>query len=160
MTSIEAWVIAFEATALSASLRTSIWLYPIINTLHIIGLGMLLGAMTVLDLRLLGWRKRVLVSSLSQVTLPVAAGGLLIAVIAGVLLLIARPLDYIFNGLFQIKMGLLLLALVNVWWCVGSAGWRAALGDAVVNRSVRVSAALSLALWLAIIFAGRMVGYR
>lgn len=160
MASIESWIIAFEATALSAGLRTSIWLYPIINTLHIIGLGILLGAMAILDLRLLGWRKRVLVSSLSLVVLPVAATGLLIAVIAGVLLFVARPLDYIFSGLFQIKLGLLLLALVNAWWCVGSAGWRVALTDGAVSGSVRASAALSLGLWLAIIFAGRMVGYR
>ena len=160
MASIEAWVIAFEGTALSAGLRTSIWLYPIINTLHIIGLGMLLGAVSVLDLRLLGWRKNVLVSSLSQVTLPVAAGGLLIAVVAGALLLVARPLDYVFSGLFQLKLGLLLLALTNIWWCINSAGWRVALSDGAVQGSVRVSAALSLGLWLAIVFAGRMVGYR
>jgi len=160
MALIESWVVALEATTLSAGLRTSIWLYPIINTLHIIGMGMLLGAMTVLDLRLLGWRQRVPVSSLSQMVLPVAASGLLIAVSAGALLFVARPLDYIFNGLFQIKLGLLVLALINIWWCVNSPGWRVALEDGIVNRFVRLSAALSIGLWLAIIFAGRMVGYR
>lgn len=160
MALIENWVLMLEATAISASLRTSIWAYPIVNTLHIVGLGLLLGATTVLDLRLLGWRRQVPVSSLSQALLPVAATGLFVAVVAGGLLFIARPLDYAFNGLFQVKLGLLALALVNIGWCVRSPGWQLARSDGLIETSVKVNAACSLALWLAIIFAGRMIGYR
>ncbi len=149
-----------EATALSKGLRTSIWLYPIINTLHIVGLGLLLGATVVLDLRLLGWRRSVGVASLASALLPVAATGLAIALSAGTLLFVARPLDYVFNGLFQIKLALLALALLNIGWCIRSAAWRLVLSNGPVSTAVKTSAAFSLFLWLAIIFAGRMIGYR
>jgi len=160
MSLIENWVSMLEATAVSAGLRTSIWAYPIVNTLHIIGLGLLLGATTVLDLRLLGWRRQVPVSSLSQALLPVAATGLLLAVVAGGLLFIARPLDYAFNGLFQIKLVLLALALANIVWCMRSPAWRLAQRDGQIQTAVKLNAACSLGLWLAIVFAGRMIGYR
>jgi len=160
MAEIESWVLALEGTAVSASLRTSIWLYPIINALHIIGLGLLLGAATGLDLRLLGWRKQTSVSSLANTLLPIAALGLVVAIVTGTLLFIARPLDYVFNGLFLTKLGLLILALLNIAWCMRSAQWRAALHDESISSSLKISAALSLAFWLAIIFAGRMIGYR
>ncbi|MFK7965120.1 MAG: hypothetical protein AB8C46_14240 [Burkholderiaceae bacterium] len=157
---LESWIVWLEATAVSKGLRTSIWLYPIVNTLHILGLGLLLGATVVLDLRLLGWRRSVSVASLAPVLLPVAGGGLAVATAAGILLFIARPLDYVFNGLFQIKLALLALALLNIWWCMSSSAWQQMVSNGQVNTAVKTSAALSLFLWLAIIFAGRMIGYR
>ena len=157
---LESWIVLLEATALSKGLRTSIWLYPIINTLHIVGLGLLLGATVVLDLRLLGWRRSVSVASLAPVLLPIAGSGLAIAVAAGMLLFIARPLDYVFNNLFQIKLALLVLALLNIWWCMHSAAWQQAVSSGQINARIKTSAALSLLLWLAIVFAGRMIGYR
>ena len=51
---LEALAAALQATALSQTLRTSIWLYPLVNTGHVVGIALLFGAIVPVDLRLLG----------------------------------------------------------------------------------------------------------
>ena len=92
-----------QGSALSVGLRASSWAYPLVNLLHILGIAMLVGAILILDWRLLRQRKQPEVSVLATVLLPSARGGFALAVAAGLLLFIARPLDYLFNPLLQFK---------------------------------------------------------
>lgn len=151
---------ALEHSALSTYLRASEWAYPLVNTLHIIGIALLIGPILVLDWRVLRQRADPPVSVLARLLLPAARVGFVLAVAAGVLLFSARPLDYAFHALFQVKMGCILLALLNIAALHRSAAWHSAVAHNHANGRVLLGCGLSVVFWLAVLGLGRLVGYR
>ena len=147
-------------SALSVSLRSSEWVYPLVNMLHILGIGLLVGAILILDWRLLRQRASPEVSVLATVLLPSARGGFALAVAAGLLLFIARPLDYAFNTLFQFKLASIALALLNIVLLHRSESWHHAVHHNRPDGRVRLACGVSLACWLMALALGRLVGYR
>jgi hypothetical protein len=153
---------AIEAFPLAAWLRQSVWAYPIVNTLHILGVALLIGSVVALDLRLLGLWRRAGVAALARVLAPLSFAGFALAACMGVLLFIVRAADYAPLWLFQVKMALLVLALANAMILLRSAAWRRLAGpgsDEYVPPRLRLLAALSLLLWLGVMTFGRLVGY-
>ena len=159
---LEAIAGALEATALSQTLRSSIWLYPLVNTGHVIGIALLFGGIAPLDLRLIGCWRSVPIAPLVRILVPMAMSGLVLAMLTGSLLFATRPLDYINEPLFGIKMALLAAAVLNALALRRSPrwGWIDVTGGGVVRTSWKVAAVLSLVLWLGVITAGRLIGYR
>ena len=151
---------ALELSALSVSLRASEWLYPLVNTLHIVGIALLIGPILILDWRLLRLRTAPAVSVLDTVLLPAARGGFALAVLAGLLLFVARPLDYAFNALFQLKLGFIGLALLNIAFLYRSGAWGIAVARNRPDRRVRLACGVSLLCWLMALGLGRLIGYR
>lgn len=149
-----------EGSALSVGLRGSAWVYPLINALHIVGIALLVGAISILDWRLLRGRVTPTVSVLAGVLLPAARAGCVLAVLTGSLLFITRPLDYAFNAVFQLKLGILALALLNVALLHGSRSWQVAVTQNRVDGRVWLACGLSLVSWLLVLGLGRLVGYR
>ena len=147
---------AVEAWAPVAALRTSTVVYPFINALHILGIGILVGAILTLDARVLGIRRgngwRASVAELS----PVAAGGLLLAMGTGVLLFAVRASRYIENPALLTKWALIALGLVNV--LVFRKAMRRS-GDAAPSLALRLCAAVSAATWIGAVFAGRWIAF-
>lgn len=134
--------------------------YLFVNAAHILGLGLLLGAIVPLDLRLAGLAfRRMPLVPMAGVLVRMAACGLALALPTGAWLFSVRPLDYAANPAFLCKMGLLLLALLNVAWQHAGAGWAAVQQGGTVAAAVRVRALLSLGLWLAVLVAGRWIGF-
>jgi hypothetical protein len=84
------FLIAIQEFAPVAALRSSRWSYTAVNTVHIVGLALLLGAIVPLDLRLMGWRRTVPIAALTRVLLPVAIFGLALAILAGLTLFSVR----------------------------------------------------------------------
>ena len=160
MSSALAIAAALENSALSVHLRASEWLYPLVNTLHIVGIAMLIGPIVILDWRLLRRHAAPAVSVLAAVLLPAARGGFALAAFAGLLLFVARPLDYAFNTLFQLKLGFIGLALLNIAWLHRSPAWRIAVARNRSDWRVRVACGVSLLCWLVALGLGRLVGYR
>lgn len=158
MADVLAWL---EALPLAVYLRQSTWLYPLVNTLHIVGVALLFGSVAVMDLRLIGVWRRTAAAPLLRVLAPVALAGFLLAAAAGILLFLVRATEYGVLWLFQLKMGLLVLAILNALWLSRTAGWRQLLAEegAPVPATTRLAAALSLLLWLLVLTAGRAVGY-
>ena len=150
-----------QAWPLSVFLRRSIWVYPLVNTLHLLGIALLIGGIVALDLRLLGLWRRVPVGPLARVLVPIAAAGLVLAAPMGALLFLVRAADYAALWLFQAKMALLVFALVNAVVIVRSKGWRRlqADPDAGISPSLRIGAVASLVTWLGVLTVGRLVGY-
>lgn len=142
------------------ALRTSIWLYPVVNTAHLLGIALLVGGIVPLDLRLLGAYRSVPMSVLAPVLLPVVRFGFALTVIAGFALWAVRADEYLVDDVFRIKLVLILLALINIGLLRRGAPWRQALHDGPIKASVRAAAAGSMVLWLAVLFAGRLIGYR
>ena len=149
-----------EGSALSTSLRASEWMYPLVNALHILGIALLVGAILILDWRVLRGHPTPTVSVLAKVLLPAARGGFALAVVAGSLLFVARPLDYVFNTLFQLKLGCIALALLNIVLLHRSESWRLAVTQERVDGRVRLACGVSLVCWLMALGLGRLVGYR
>lgn len=151
---------ALQATALSRTLAASVWLYPLINTAHIVGIALLFGAIVPLDLRLAGCWPMQSIQPLRRILLPVAIGGLLLAAASGALLFVTRPVDYLREPLFALKLGLLAVAVLNALWLRRSADWRSGESRATTPTAWRAAGVLSIMLWLAVITVGRLIGYR
>jgi hypothetical protein len=136
----EFWMM-LEGWPVSRAVRSSIRLYPAISALHVAGLGALFGALIVHHLAL--WRRQVL-----PLALPVIRWGLVVAVTSGVFLFLPRAGFYAANPAFQLKLILIGTACVNA---AAFHLWR--------DAPRRLMAALSLALWIGAILAGRWIAY-
>ncbi|HUG21738.1 hypothetical protein [Piscinibacter sp.] len=149
---------ALQATELSQTLRASIWLYPLVNTGHVVGIALLFGAIVPLDLRLLGCWNGVPLDALARTLIPTAIAGLVLAVATGALLFATQPLDYVGEPLFGIKMALLGAALINALMLRLSPQW----GEPrpLSPPAWRIAGIVSVLLWLGVITAGRLIGYR
>jgi hypothetical protein len=146
----------------SVDLHESQYAYSIIESMHVWALSLFFGMTVMFDLRLLGWTMRsVPVSEVIRRLRPWTIAGFVLMVISGSLLFFAIPLRSYQNIFFRTKMLLLLLAGLNVLIFHSHifrdvAGWDT---DAVPPRAARTAGALSLALWIGILFSGRMIAY-
>src|ERR1700716_2064822 len=104
---------ALEGSALGQAMRQWLYLYPAVETLHIIGIALLFGSIAVLDLRLLGLSKSLSVKRLAGHTLPWSAGAFLLIVPTGLAMFTAHASEFIGNPVFALKMCLILAAGVN-----------------------------------------------
>ena len=151
-----------EKTPGSVALHESLWMYPIVESVHVLTLCLFLGTAVMLDLRVLGVAmRRVPASEVVRRLLPWTAAGFALMVTSGVLLFYAIPVRTYLNIFFRIKLVLLLLAGLNVW-VFHSTVWRRVMQwdlDPVPPRGARAAAGLSLLLWGCIVVAGRMIAY-
>ncbi|MBB5692881.1 DUF2214 domain-containing protein [Muricoccus pecuniae] len=150
---------ALAGWPVAAALRRSAVLYPLVNAAHILGIGLLVGAIFTLDARVLGAFSRAPLAALGPPLVRVAALGLAAAAATGLLLFSVRPAEYLANPAFQVKLGLILLGLANVLALKLGAGWRRALAGEAPAPSVRVAALASLLLWTGAVLAGRWIGF-
>lgn len=155
-----AWL---EDSYLGLAMReTGVWTYAVVNLFHILGVSTLFGSIVILDLRLLGFWRRIPLSALSAVTIPLAVTGFAVAAVTGSGLLATKATEYVGNPFLTIKFIAIPLALINVALVHYSPGWKAhrtrALSKSEESQLARMGAT-SLACWLTAIMAGRMIGY-
>ena len=152
---------AVQDAEIVGALRQSHWVYPLVNAGHIIGLGLLFGAIVPLDLRLIGLWRGVSIAAMARTLLPVAIIGLALAVLTGGLLFSVSAVKYAGLAVFQLKLLVIAGALANVLLLHTSSTWAAWRGADLRATSPRlqIAGALSIGLWLAAILAGRMIGY-
>ena len=153
---MEALLAGLEATALAQTLRTSRWLYAAANTAHVLGIALLVGAIVPLDLRLLGLWPDVPRGKLVRVLVPVAAGGLALAVAAGALLFSVRAREYAGVGFLQAKLVLVGLGTVAALALHRAHGF---LLEGAGERRLAAHALLSLACWPAALVCGRLIAF-
>ncbi|MGI9452193.1 MAG: hypothetical protein ACR2QH_16365 [Geminicoccaceae bacterium] len=101
---LDAWLAALQGSELALALRFSRWGYAFVNTAHVLGIALLVGAIIPLDLRLLGVWNSFERAALVRVLAPVAAAGLALAVTMGFLLFSVRAVDYAALTLFRVKL--------------------------------------------------------
>nr|WP_314442214.1 hypothetical protein [uncultured Sphingomonas sp.] len=146
---------AIETAPAIEALRVSSWIYPAVNTLHIIGIALLFGAIVPLDLRLAGGRRGPGLAALAQALLPVAVSGFALAAAAGLLLFATDARTYAASPLFQAKLALIAAALVNAA-LLRRVDWRS---PSVSSRRLAGAGVSSLLLWTAVITLGRWIAY-
>jgi len=150
------------STRWSIALHESLYLYPLIESTHVLTLGLFVGLTVMLDLRLLGLAmRRVPVSDATARLLPWTKAGFVVMVVTGALLFYAIPVRTYQNIFFRLKVTMLVLAGVNVWLFHSRVERRVAEWDMadVAPRAARVAALVSLVLWAGIVVAGRMIAY-
>ncbi|MBX9910545.1 MAG: DUF2214 domain-containing protein [Beijerinckiaceae bacterium] len=152
---MEGLIQTLESLGPVAALRTSTIAYPAVNALHIIGLGLLLGAVVALDLRILGWRRRPNWRDEAMDLGRLAALGLALALVTGLALLSVRIGRYLENPALWLKFALIALGLANALWL----GRHLRLSGSEPSVAIRLGAAVSLAVWPAAIFAGRWIAF-
>jgi hypothetical protein len=150
------------ATPGSIALHESQYMYPLVESTHVLALGLFVGTAAVLDLRLLGLTLRTVpVSDVMRRLLPWTTVGFAIMVITGTLLFYAIPVRTYHSVFFRLKVLMLVAAGLNVW--LFHRRVQRTMGEwdtaAVTPRGARMAAAISLVLWAGIIIAGRMTAY-
>ncbi|WP_104203219.1 hypothetical protein [Billgrantia saliphila] len=151
MDALLAWL---GETALAEWMRLSRWGYAAINTLHVLGISLLIGTIVALDLRLLGCRRQLPPGELGRLLQPLAVAGLLLAMATGSLLFLADPGGYAESWLFRLKLVLIALAVANALWLGLGPGLAGA-----TPRRLRLAGMLSLLLWPAVLLAGRFLAF-
>ena len=146
-------------SALVSAIRHSEFAYPLLSSLHIVGIGILLGNILLLDLRLLSVLRQSALSELLSLLSRLAGLGLGLAIVSGLLLFSVQPQHYLSNPAFLLKLTLLTLALLNLLLVQYSLAWKQVLNGAEVSSGLKFAAVCSLLLWLAIIFAGRWIAF-
>ncbi|MGR9343960.1 DUF6644 family protein [Rhizobium leguminosarum] len=148
-----------SATAPAAALRRSGTLYMFVNAAHILAIGLLIGAILPLDLKLAGFFRKLPVEVVAPFLSRSAGVGLAAAIVTGFCLFSVRAVEYAANPAFLAKLGLIAFGLLNVLVVHAGQGWRTATTVGILRPAIRVSAALSAATWIAALVAGRWIGF-
>lgn len=150
-----------QLTALPPALwlRRSATLYLLVNAAHIGAIGLLIGSIVPLDLRLLGVLKPTSLALLAPVLARTASLGLALAVLTGATLFTVRPQEYLQNPAFVVKMGLLGAGAINAWLVRRGGAWGQVLQGRRPSSALRCQAAVSLLLWTGCLVAGRWIGF-
>ena len=158
---ITLWLKALEDSGVATTIRNSSYLFPSLEAVHVLALGLMLGTITVVDLRLLGLASRS--RSAERVSDEVlkwtwAAFGL--AALTGFTMFTTNARVYAHNTAFLIKLGLLAAAGVNMLTFHLTAARSMRHWDRKAAPPIgKAAAALSLVLWVGVVFAGRVVGF-
>jgi hypothetical protein len=151
-----------EATPLGVMVRESLWGFPILVAIHIIGLIFSAGIVVWLDLRLLGVSMRAVpVSIVYRRLMPVAFGGFAVMFVSGGILLTGFATSAYHNVYFAAKVAALLLAAANAAFYHANVERRIALWDRspAPPLAARMAGLISIVLWATVIMAGRMMAY-
>ena len=134
-------------------LKTNAYAYPTLETMHLIAIALVFGTLWIVDLRLLGVIRAIDARLLAKTLLPWTLVGFALALLTGLTMFVSRIGDFISNPAFIIKMCLLLAAGANA----EALHARGALDES--SAITKTQAALSIAMWIAIIFCGRWIAY-
>lgn len=156
-----AWLVWLEQTAPAVAVRTSIWMYPIVEIVHIVGIVLLAGSAFLFDLRLLGLSRHVRVSDMARHMLPRARLGLAIVVPSGLLMFMAHATAWAMSPVFRIKLALIAVAIINTFIFHGRTARSLPQWDQHQSSPAggKAAALVSLGLWTAAIAAGRLLAY-
>jgi len=150
------------STPWSVALLESLYAWPLLESTHVLSLGLFVGTAVMNDLRLLGWTMdRVPVAEVTGRLLPWTRVGFVVMVISGLLIFYSNPVRYYQNIFFRVKVVLLIVAGLNAFVFHRGVHRRVAEWglDALPPREARIAGAVSLVAWALIVVTGRMIAY-
>jgi hypothetical protein len=159
---VDASLKSLEASGLATRIRDSLFLFPLIESIHVFGLALVFGTIAIIDLRLLGIAStqrsfKRMASDILKWTWAAFA----LTALTGLLMFSTNARVYYHNFFFRTKMLLLALSGINMLVFERTAGrtihgWDKAPSAPTVGKAV---AAVSLVMWISIIFMGRLIGF-
>lgn len=155
--SIVAWL---KSTDISHAMVTLPWLWPLCETLHFVGLALLIGTAGFFDLRLMGFMRRVPLAAAMQLR-PWAALGIAINLVTGTLFFVGAPNQYIDSPVWWGKLAFLVVAMINIAVFETGQGRRllTLAAGADTPFSCKLAGAVSLTSWLVVLILGRMLPF-
>jgi len=155
---LDAVIAAFgERSGILAFMNTA-WAWPLAESLHFIGLALLLGTIGMVDLRLLGFARAVPLHALQPLT-RWGVAGFAMNVLTGIAFFVSAPDQYLYNPAFQLKVGCMLLAALNVIAFYVVAWPRIRSEAAALPLIARVCGGVSLCSWIGVICFGRLITF-
>jgi hypothetical protein len=151
-----------QNTGFATAIREGETLFPWIESIHVLAIVMVVGTISIIDLRLLGLpAHRRGVRRLMKEVLPLTWGAFLVAMISGFLLFSSAAVKYAGIWEFQAKMLLLVLAGLNMIFFHAVAAREVQLWDelSTTPRLAKLAGVFSLCIWIAIVVLGRMIGF-
>lgn len=161
MSEFQVWLVStLNGVEPIASFMRTAWGWPAIESMHFIGLTLLIGTIGVFDLRLLGMATRIPISALHRL-IPWGLVGYGVNVATGSMFLMTSPDQYIYNAAFHLKLAFMGVAGFNALAFYAVAYRKATAPGAPdeAPRSARIIAAVSLAMWIGVIICGRMITF-
>jgi Family of unknown function (DUF6644) len=154
-----AWI---KHTGIGAPMTATPWLWPLCETLHFIGLALLIGVAGLFDLRMLGFVRRVSLAAVMELR-PWAALGLAINLVTGVMFFVGAPDQYVHNPAWWAKVAFILIAGLNILAFELSPRAKALVqevgpGDNTPLR-LKLAGGVSLFSWFAVLYFGRMLPF-
>ncbi len=159
---ISAWLKSLEDTGFATHVRDSLYLFPFLESVHVMALSVVFGTIMVVDLRLLGFASaHRSFARMSDELLKWTWGAFGFAALTGAMMFMTNARVYANNIPFRVKMLLIALAGINMVIFHLTSGRTVASWDrgGPAPRTAKITAALSLTLWIAVIFAGRVIGF-
>lgn len=151
-----------EGTPVATAVRESTWLFPTIETLHVLSIVLVVGTIMIVDLRLINVAgRRRGVSELMNEVLPWTWGAFACAVVTGGLLFSSSAMKYFHSAVFEFKMVTLFIAGINMAIFHLGAYRKVHLWDraAMTPTGARIAGGVSLAIWVTVVALGRWIGF-
>ena len=147
-----------EHSSLAAEIRQSLWMYPALEIVHIVGIVLLVGSTFSFDLRMMGFSTDIPLGGLSRFLLTWARRGLILVIPSGLLLFITNAGSLGMDPTFWLKIGLLILAGLNAL-----VFHRLVSKDRIDSLKLpihsKIQALISMVLWIGVIACGRLLAY-
>jgi hypothetical protein len=157
---MESLVVWLKSTQLAWFVNHYSWVWPTCETLHFIGLSMLIGTISLLDLRMLGFIKRLPAAPLHRLV-PWGVAGFIINAVTGIFFFVAAPEQYVNNIAFQFKVLFIVFAGINVllfYLKVFRETENLQAGEDAPLQA-KLVAGVSLFLWVSVTYLGRMLPF-
>ena len=142
----------YEQGPLGIFIRESLWGYPIVLSSHAIGMAIVVGTVVALNMRTLGYAKGISVMAYDKVFV-MGWFGFYLNLVSGLILFANKPVDYTFQGSFQLKIGLILLGGILMKMVMN------AIRSGKSEMTVRIYSFACLASWMGAIVTGRLMAY-
>ncbi len=152
--------IFLEQTALHTLVNRSVWMWAAFESLHFIGMSVLIGTIGLFDLRLLGYARGIPYAAFHRL-IPIGVAAFLVNAVTGLSFLTGAPDQYLYNAAFQVKVCCLAIAGVNVvLFYAGTFRTLATLApDAAPPLRARLAGGISLCAWVGVMTAGRLLTF-
>ena len=146
----------FESTLPGTVVRESLWLFPVIECIHLLALSLLGGCVLLLDLRLLGFGLRSQTPAMLECSLhPWMASAVFAMIVTGILMFLSEAIKCFYSPPFWVKIGMLVVAVLFTFTIRRRVAQSAEAG----SSAVRLTAAASVGLWFGVAFCGRWIAF-
>ncbi len=149
-----------QNTWIGTTIAESVWGYPTFETMHAIGMALLIGSLGLIDLRVLGYKPELPLAG-TRALLPLAWIGFTLNAFSGTLLFMSNAVEFFDNIMFRFKIVLIILGGLNAALLSRGIFRDAPAGAAAVvsTTSAKWLAATSLLFWFGAVICGRFIAY-
>lgn len=152
--------VTLRTTPVGRFVRTSVWAWPVLESLHFMGMSVLIGTIGLFDLRLLGFARGIPYAALHRL-IPLGIGAYTLNILTGLCFLSGTPDQYLWNPAFRFKVAFMAVAGLNVVFFYTRVFRRLQRlsPDSPPPFGARVAGAVSLTMWLGVMSAGRLLTF-